>query len=171
LQLQTADGRLHSLLDTEYQQITTVKTSAMPPLKAKPAERRDLMAYLRTLDGIAAGPLEGEHEPIATHPTNPGDWPTYYGSFSGNRHSPLDQINIGNAARLNLQWSYSIPYFLLETTPLVIDGVMYVTGPNQVIALDARTGRKIWSYSRPRTPAGVIAGDAALGANRGVAAL
>ena len=48
---------------------------------------------------------------------------------------------------------------------------MYVTGPNQVYALDGRSGREIWSYSRPRTPGGTIAGDAAKGANRGVAFL
>ena len=48
---------------------------------------------------------------------------------------------------------------------------MYVTGPNQVCALDAQTGRQIWCYSRDRTPAGSIAGDAAKGANRGAAIL
>jgi alcohol dehydrogenase (cytochrome c) len=49
--------------------------------------------------------------------------------------------------------------------------VMYVTGPNQVYSLDARTGREIWRYMRARTPGGVIADDAAKGANRGVALL
>ena len=48
---------------------------------------------------------------------------------------------------------------------------MYITGPNQVCALDSRTGREIWCYSRPRTQAGTIAGDAAKGANRGAALL
>jgi PQQ-dependent dehydrogenase (methanol/ethanol family) len=171
LQLQTADGRLHSLLDTEYSQVSIAKTSSMPPLQAQPAERRDLLAYLRSLNGVAIGPLAGDPEPIAPMQTAAGQWPTYYGNLSGNRHSELDRINLRNASKLSLQWSYAIPYPLLETTPLVIDGVMYVTAPNQVLALDARTGRQIWSYSRPRTPAGVIAGDAALGANRGVAAL
>jgi hypothetical protein len=76
-----------------------------------------------------------------------------------------------NVSKLHLQWTYSLPYFGLEMTPLEIDGVMYVTGPNRVCALDPRTGRELWCYSRPRTPAGTIAGDAAKGANRGVAAL
>ena len=48
---------------------------------------------------------------------------------------------------------------------------MYVTGPNEVDALDGRSGHEIWRYSRPRTPGGTIAGDAAKGANRGVAVL
>ena len=60
-------------------------------------------------------------------------------------------------------------YFGLETVPLVADGIMYVTGPNQAFALDARSGHQIWHYSRPRTPG--IVSDASLGTNRGVAIL
>jgi PQQ-dependent dehydrogenase (methanol/ethanol family) len=177
LQLQTLDGRLLTFLDTEYKSVTAEKESGMPPLVATAAERRDLLAYLRRLDGAPPGPGPSHLPPVTAeairqvlHPA-PGQWPTYYGSMSANRHSPLNQIQTRNVSRLRLQWTFALPYFLLQTTPLVIDGVMYATGPNQVIALDARTGRQIWSYSRPRTPAGTIAGDAARGANRGVAAL
>jgi len=60
-------------------------------------------------------------------------------------------------------------YFGLEVTPLVAEGIMYATGPHEAFALDARTGREIWEYSRPR--ASLMAGDAALGTNRGVAIL
>ena len=56
-----------------------------------------------------------------------------------------------------------------NATPLVADGIMYITGPNSVYALDALTGRPIWQYSRPRTPG--IVSDASLGTNRGVAIL
>jgi PQQ-dependent dehydrogenase (methanol/ethanol family) len=177
LQLQTPDGRLHLLLDTEYESLSQEKASLMSPLKATPEEQRDLVAYLSRLGGITTGPLTGVADPITPEAIEqilrpkPGDWPTYHGQMNGNRHSALAQINTQNVSRLRLQWSHSIPYFGLQTTPLVIDGVMYVTGPNQVFALDARTGREIWRYVRPRTPAGTIAGDAALGANRGVAAL
>ncbi|HTM49867.1 MAG TPA: PQQ-binding-like beta-propeller repeat protein [Bryobacteraceae bacterium] len=177
LQLQTPDGRLLTFLDTEYKAVSAEKESAMPKLDATAAERRDLLAYLRKLDGAPPGPGPAGLPPITAeairqviHPA-PGQWPTYYGSMSANRHSPLNQIHTRNVGRLRLQWNFALPYFLLQTTPLVIDGVLYATGPNQVIALDARTGRQIWSYSRPRTPAGTIAGDAARGANRGVAAL
>ncbi len=176
LQLQTLDGRLHLLLEAEYSEVSREKKSLMPPLRATPEERRDLLAYLSRLNGVT-GPIAGEGEPIppaaieqVMHP-KPGEWPTYYGAMSGNRHSALDQINTRTVSRLRPQWSYPLHYSPLEMTPLVIEGVMYVTGPNKVCALDARTGREIWCYSRPRTPGGVIAGDAALGANRGVAAL
>src|SRR5262249_42144308 len=53
LQLQTFDGRLHLLLDTEYQEVSTEKASLMPPLAATPVERRDLLAYLGGLNGVA----------------------------------------------------------------------------------------------------------------------
>jgi PQQ-dependent dehydrogenase (methanol/ethanol family) len=176
VQLQTLDGALHLLADTEYRAIRTEETSLMPPLRAAPDELRDLLAWLSRLGG-ASGPLTGpiadlsptEFEAIL-HPKT-GDWPTYYGNLSGNRYSTLDRIDAGNVKRLQLRWIYPIPYQPLETTPLVSDGVMYVTGPNQVFALDARSGREIWRYVRPRTPAGTIAGDAANGANRGVALL
>jgi alcohol dehydrogenase (cytochrome c) len=64
-----------------------------------------------------------------------------------------------------------MPYSPLETTPLVVDGVMYVTAPNQVFALDGRTGKEIWSWTRARSAVENISGDAAKGANRGAAAL
>ena len=63
----------------------------------------------------------------------------------------------------------NMKYFGLEVTPLVADGIMYLTGPQSVYAVDAVTGRPIWQYSRPRTP-GIIS-DASLGTNRGAAIL
>ena len=68
-----------------------------------------------------------------------------------------------------MKWIFPIQYFGLEATPLAAGGVLYVTGPNQVFALDARTGDAIWYYSRP-TNTGMV-GDAKLGTNRGVAVL
>ncbi|MGD1071619.1 MAG: PQQ-binding-like beta-propeller repeat protein [Bryobacteraceae bacterium] len=177
LQLQTPDGRMHFLTDKEYTKIVTEEASMMPAVNASPDDQRNLVAWLSRLGGVAEGaitkpvaaPAPSEFEALL-HPA-PGEWPTYYGTLNGNRYSALDQINKGNAARLELQWIYPIQYQPLETTPLVAGGMMFVTGPNQVSALDARSGREIWRYSRPRTPAGTIAGDAALGANRGVALL
>jgi PQQ-dependent dehydrogenase (methanol/ethanol family) len=177
LQLQTLDGHLHLLLDTEYREISREKGSFMPALKATAGERRDLLAYLSRLDGVPAGPLAKEQPPIPSEAIEqilnpkPGEWPTYNGSLSANRHSALTQINAQNVSRLKLAWTYTLPLVGLQTTPLVSDGVMYVSGPNRVCALDSRTGREIWCYSRPRNTAGTIPGDAAKGANRGVALL
>ncbi|HEX5483562.1 MAG TPA: PQQ-binding-like beta-propeller repeat protein [Terriglobia bacterium] len=135
----------------------------------------------------AAGPAEpGEITWSRILHPRPGDWLTYNGRLSGNRYSNLTQINTRNVNQLCLKWIFSVPlwkqffpdtpyfrenmqYFGLETTPLVADGIMYVTGPHSAFALDARTGLEIWKYLRPRTSG--LVGDAAVGTNRGVALL
>jgi PQQ-dependent dehydrogenase (methanol/ethanol family) len=177
LQLQTLDGRLHLLLESEYSQVVAEKRSLMPAFSGTPEQYRDLVAFLSSLGGVAIGPNTAAHEEIAPksveqilHP-KPGDWPTYSGNMDGNRYSDLSGINVKNVGDLRPAWIHSLPYFGLETTPLVVDGVMYVTGPNQVQAIDGQTGREIWNYSRPRAAAGSVPGDAEKGANRGAAAL
>ena len=86
------------------------------------------------------------------HP-QPGEWLTYNGSPNEQRYSPLDQINDENVTDLNLVWSFSTNSIRgLEATPLVAGGVMYTTAPWSVVfALDARTGKQIWSYD-PKVP-------------------
>ena len=84
---------------------------------------------------------------------NATSWLTYSGDYSGQRHSPLKQITPENARRLAAQWTFQTETMArgrgFEATPLVLDGVMYVTGPNGFAwALDARTGRPFWRYRR-----------------------
>jgi len=100
-----------------------------------------------------------------------GEWPTYHGNLSGNRFSTLDQIDATTVDRLAPKWMVTITGTPrpLQMTPVVVDGVMYVTSVNEVYALDARSGRQVWHYSRPRSQG--LAGDAATGINRGVAVL
>ena len=76
------------------------------------------------------------------------DWPSYHGSDTGNRHSPLDRIHRGNVRDLALQWFYPIPDMpMLEGTPVVIAGVMYVNlYTNSVVALRPRTGEMEWYF-------------------------
>src|SRR5258707_1518853 len=80
----------------------------------------------------------------------PQNWLTYSGDYSGRRFSALDQINKGNAHALTPKWVYqTMATDRFETTPLVVDGILYGTGPdNRAFALDARTGRPIWQYQR-----------------------
>ena len=96
------------------------------------------------------------------------DWPSYNGSPTSNRHSPIDQIDRNNVDQLATQWFFPIHDMrMVEGTPVVIAGVMYVTAANQVYALDAATGREFWRYSQPRTEG--LVGDPGIGLNRGVA--
>ncbi len=100
--------------------------------------------------------------------TSQTDWPTYHGNLRGNRYSPLDQIDRTTVSRLAPAWVFTLPGAgSLQVTPVVVDGVMYVTNVNECFALDAGTGRRIWHYQRLRTKG--LAGDAASGINRGVA--
>src|SRR5688572_30907999 len=80
-----------------------------------------------------------------------GDWPTYSGSFHSTRYSPLAQISKENVASLRPAWMYQPPGTgPLEGTPIVADGVMYVTsGPATVVALHPKSGRPLWQWSRP----------------------
>jgi alcohol dehydrogenase (cytochrome c) len=100
--------------------------------------------------------------------TSQSDWPTYNGQVGGNRYSSVDQINKHSVARLAPAWTFPLTgTSRLEVTPVVADGIMYVTSANECYALDAGSGRQIWHYRRPRTKG--LAGDAAGGINRGVA--
>jgi len=149
--------------------------SLMPQLDSNEADLRDLLAYLSSLTGIAVGvkaaPMEsagGLSFEQVVHPKL-GDWPTYHGDIGGNRHSTLDRINVSNVKTLVMKWVFPINHFVVEATPIVVDGIMFVTGPNQVFALDAQSGRTIWRYGRDRSTD--ITGDPAKGTNRGVAVL
>lgn len=198
LALQDASGRFHLLRQSEISAITDDPQSPMPPVHAGPEELQNLLAYLSGLTGVKPEPVEvtGTAQSAANssdaksfseilHPRR-GEWPSYDGVLSSNRYSPLAQINTGNVQQLQMKWIYTVAlwkmaypdtsyfrenmkYFGLEATPLVVDGILYATGPQQAFALDARTGHLIWSYSRPRTPG--LVGDPALATNRGVALL
>jgi alcohol dehydrogenase (cytochrome c) len=94
------------------------------------------------------------------------DWTNYDGGDNGNRYSSLAQINTGNVKRLAPAWIFPVPGApRLEVTPVVMDGVMYITGANEAYALDATTGRQIWAFRQPRTPG--LLSEAGGGANRG----
>ena len=80
----------------------------------------------------------------------PQNWLTYSGDYAGRRFSTLDQINTRNALSLVAKWVYQTAATgKFETTPLVVDGILYGTGQDdRAFALDARTGRPIWQYQR-----------------------
>ncbi len=101
---------------------------------------------------------------------DPENWLTYSGNYASHRFSLLDKINAETVHTLKVGWVYQTAPGLVETTPVVVDGVMYITEPpSTVTALDIRTGRKLWTWT-PAMPENVIA----IGfppVNRGVAVL
>ncbi len=148
--------------------------AGMPSFADLPAdELMTISRHLRRLNvEMIVGPVNaaaGPSRKITWGAPQPGDWLTYDGNYSANRYSPLKQITNSNVSSLKLKWVFPISYFGLEVTPLAADGVMYVTGPNQVFALDAVNGNPLWTYSRPQSPG--LVGDSRLGTNKGVAIL
>lgn len=96
------------------------------------------------------------------------EWNSYNGELHGSRYSTLDEINRESIDQLAPAWMFNFTSnSTLQTTPVVSEGVMYVTSANEVYALDAGSGREIWRYQRARTR-GLI-GNAASGTNRGAA--
>ena len=96
------------------------------------------------------------------------NWTTYHGNLNGNRYSPLAQINVTNDANMALQWMNPIPGApRIQATPLVVDGVMYVTAWNEMHAIDATTGQQLWMFRQARTDG--LLSEAGRGANRGAA--
>ena len=100
----------------------------------------------------------------------PQNWLTYSGTYMSQRYSPLRQIDASNAKNLEMKWMMQNQVFgPWETTPLVVDGVMYLTQrPNDVIALDAKTGRMFWMYRYTNSGRQTVCCGAE---NRGVAIL
>jgi PQQ-dependent dehydrogenase (methanol/ethanol family) len=176
--LQTLDGQFQLLDESEYTAVTREQQSFMPSLNLGSEQRRDLLAYLTSLAGVEEGPAVGLPSPVRRADIEQimkpqtGDWPSYNGRLDGNRYSPLDQINTANVKGLQPQFMFVPGGQGLEGTPLVIGGLMYVTGGTRVCALNAKTGAHVWCVPRgngiasaPRTAA------APLGPNRGVAVL
>ena len=90
------------------------------------------------------------------------DWSGYNGDPGGNRYTTLSEITKDNVARLAPKWTFTLQGAgLLQGTPVVVGGIMYMPSANECYALDAGTGRELWHYRRP--------GEKTGGTNRGVA--
>jgi quinoprotein glucose dehydrogenase len=106
-------------------------------------------------------------ESVAQTPfsTTKGEWPSYTGDTRGSRYSPLDQINAANFSSLEVAWRFKTdslgarPEFKLESTPLMVRGVLYTTGGTgrAVVALDAATGAQKWVHREDEGPRGAAA--------------
>src|SRR5260370_32832480 len=77
-------------------------------------------------------------------------WTTYHGDYSGQRHSRLSQITPANVHQITLAWAFATGQTSqIKGTPILSNGIVYVTTPDNVWALDARSGRQVWHYTYP----------------------
>ena len=154
LDLQQSDGAF-VLLDKANVAKQTSPGPAAPPNSLTPKQVDDIAAYLSS---------QKQRDFAQTSKSNPApvlsydrllkaagqNWPTYWGNFQGFHFTPLKQINKTNVRNLAAQWSAPLlGESILEATPLVVDGVMYVAGaPGEVYALDAKSGLVLWTFKR-----------------------
>ncbi len=106
-----------------------------------------LLALLSPVHPLARAP--SSQVDAATLVNSPTDaWPTYNGDYSGRRYSPLDLVDTGNVKALGLAWMHrTSPSGAIKATPLMIDGVLYVSTQDNAYAIDARTGQERWHYA------------------------
>src|SRR5712692_10068619 len=121
-----------------------------------------VLMWVSTTMGQAPSPhgLPVTYERLLKATQEPGNWLTYGGDYRSHHYSSLSQIAVENVHRLRAKWIYQMHRTKVETTPIVVDGIMYVTRPpSDVIALDAETGLALWTFeyklSSRVTPAAV----------------
>jgi alcohol dehydrogenase (cytochrome c) len=110
---------------------------------------RFLLAGVALLTLAAPSPVvaQGISEQMLLHP--PADtWPGYHGDYSGRRHSALTQITPENVKNLALAWAFQTDQSAqIKSSPLLADGILYFTVPENLWAVDARSGHQIWHYT------------------------
>src|SRR6476619_6937827 len=89
-------------------------------------------------------------DPASLLKPTPDSWPMYHGDYSGQRHSHLSQITPANVRELTLAWAFQTDQAAqIKSSPIVANGILYVSVPDNVWAVDARTGGQIWHYTYP----------------------
>jgi alcohol dehydrogenase (cytochrome c) len=92
---------------------------------------------------------QGVDAQMLLHPP-PDSWPGYHGDYSGRRHSSLTQITPQNVKNLALAWAFQTEQLAqIKSSPLLVDGILYFTVPDNIWAVDARSGHRIWHDTYP----------------------
>jgi alcohol dehydrogenase (cytochrome c) len=185
-------GRTLKLGNSDWALFNTIRngvgSTSMPPHAWEERRIWQVITYLRSI-GNTLSDTESGHSRVGDGTTLPSeirvnvpyselqslewpakDWLTYSGSYSGARHSELKQIDRSNLAQLAPRWLKQIDAAgdRIEASPIVRDGIMYITHAGEVVALDARTGATLWRFDRaPHPDARACCGNV----NRGVAIL
>ncbi len=165
LQMVDLSGRLHLLDKRTLASVAVEPRSLHPPdyaTRLASADIANLVAFLSTQRGrdaakTATAPVVAggvTYERLLRARSEPHNWLMYWGDYQGTHYSSLSSITAANVATLRAAWSAPVPGDnVSESTPLVVDGVMYGTSggsPRTVTAMDARTGRQIWRFVRPQ---------------------
>jgi PQQ-dependent dehydrogenase (methanol/ethanol family) len=157
LQMMDEHEKLHMFAKTGLQEVTRTQKSLMPAPAVSTADLDNLIAFLKKTEPSEIGPgpwtpsadLNVSFQRLRNAHEEPQNWLTYWGDLQGTHYSRLKSITPANVSSLRSQWSFQFAGTNVEVTPLVVDGIMFVTGPlNNAAALDARTGRPIWRYTR-----------------------
>ncbi len=160
LQMVDGSGQLHLLEKANLTEVRYENRSLMPADYATRITTDDLQAlvtYLGTLNGrdikktsaaLIGGGIASTR--LRNSQAEPQNWMHYWGDYQGTHYSALKEITPANVSTLQAKWTIQLPgSSALEAEPLVIDGIMYTSGqPGTVLALDAKSGRSIWRYSR-----------------------
>ena len=177
LDVMDENEKLHSFLKQDLLDIKKPLKSLMPAPNLTAAQLNDLLTFLKNPgkfdlppdDWKPSADLNVTFSRLKNARAEPQNWLTYWGDYQGTHYSPLTAITPSNAALLASKWTFQLGAGTNETEPIVVDGLMFVTGPlNNAAALDARTGQPIWRYAR-RLPQ--VAARCTVMTNRGFAIL
>jgi alcohol dehydrogenase (cytochrome c) len=175
MQVMDARQRWHMINKRTLLKPLAKKETAHPALPA--ADRNDIAGFLLKAPMVYDENAAWQPAPdfnvsfarLQKSAAEPQNWLSYWGDLRGTHFSGLKQITPLNAPNLKSAWTYQLGGNTVETTPLVVDGMMFVTGPlNNATALDAKTGRALWQYTR-RLPK--VASHCTVMTNRGFAIL
>ena len=109
-----------------------------------------LVVVAAALAGLPHPGITQSLDPTAIEHPVPDSWPTYHGDYSGRRHSALTQITTQNVGYLTLSWAFQTNQNAeIKSTPLLVDGILYFTVPDNIWAVDARSGHMLWHYNKP----------------------
>ncbi len=168
VQLMNPDQQLKTYLKTALREFALVQKGLMPAYEGTLSAQQvaDVVSYLSSLKGLPRA-SEGSRESrdakgtsgataaaerILAAEREPHNWLTYSGGYASQRYSLLKDITRDNVKNLTLKWVWRPRYLdKMESTPLVVDGVLYTVQNSEVVALDAATGRSYWTF-RYRVP-------------------
>jgi len=164
LQLMDREETIHLLKRHQLRRVTKLRESLMPASLLTPTEIEHVIAYIKETrsqapelnkHGDSAGVwkpspnLNVSFQRLKHAADEPQNWLTYWGNYEGLHFSRLKEITPANVSGLRSQWSFQYGAGGIESSPIVVDGLMFVTGPlNNAAALDGRTGRTVWQYRR-----------------------